>query len=1132
LVICFVLGMGCGVAKGQTPVFETGSSASDPYPYYQQSPFNTVPVGKTLVLPIVVSGSGPITYSVKSSSAVFLPVIKTGYPVMNIGVSYSGTTAVSGTVDTLYPFTGGTDGGNPYAAMTELDGSLYGTTESGSSGFGTAFVASTSGSLSTLHAFTDGTDGAKPYGGLVSGPADALYGTTETGGSNGQGTVYSLLSTGGSFNALYSFSGGPDGGNPYGSLATGTDGNLYGTTANGGSGYGTIFRITSTGTLTTIHTFTGGTDGAFPYSTLFTGTDGNFYGTTSGSGAGGAGTVFEINTSGSLNTLYPFTGGTDGGNPYAGVVQGSDGNFYGTTVAGGSNGEGTVYQLTSSGSLNTLHTFGALSSGTNGDGAKPYGLLATGSNGNLFGTTEAGGETGHGTVFQITTGGLFTSAYSFNGGGDGGNPYAGLVVATNGDLYGTTGTGGTNGYGTLYQVPVTVTPAFTGTMSFALLRDMAPITVGHIAGFAEAGYYDNTDFFRITNLAGSGQAPTFIAQGGDPTNTGTGSPGFAFNNEFNPSLIFTGQGQLAMANSGEDESTFLGTNGAQFFITQNPLRFLDFGYTVFGQELTGFDVMQKVMSVPLGSDGSSPTVPVVMNSVTVTEDNNNAVLLLSAAGSVPNGATINVSAANLSGDNAVVITGSTSTTGLTLDIATYDDTVNDPPFIVPDQDVSMPLHEKVSVPMRGVDLEYDYLNTAAQAISNPVGAELKQSGNIEIVTPNPAAPISEVDLGLLVYQPFTSTERSSEFDLTAVNIGLGTGKLTPMPLTFEGSPQGQLQYVNGGGTGMANLFGEFLCSNLLTTGSAFSATVNWGDGSTISGTSAVSVIKSSYLPTTYYVQDSAGHGYSNAGIYPINVEVTNTNGATVSLNYTAVVGSGPIYGFGEGFTAAKGEVKGPIASFSDRSPNVVASDYEAVIDWGDGSVTTVSGSDPTSPLGNIRGTNGQYLVYGAHKYSYGNSYPVDVTIKSVINSNTSYAWSTAYLTGVATRQPPFAQSHIVAQLGNPGYGNGYIDEEVTLFNSGNIASGPISLKFYLSPTSATDPISSGAIPLEIGKSSTYNTTSIPANSPISGSVSDIIIPAGTVTHNKFLIMQVITSDPIGSHEDYPRYFADPTQLLE
>jgi hypothetical protein len=138
----------------------------------------------------------------------------------------------------------------------------------------------------------------------------------------------------------------------------------------------------------------------------------------------------------------------------------------------------------------------------------------------------------------------------------------------------------------------------------------------------------------------------------------------------------------------------------------------------------------------------------------------------------------------------------------------------------------------------------------------------------------------------------------------------------------------------------------------------------------------------------------------------------------------------------------------------------------------------------------------------------------------------------ARLTGVPTHQPPIAQSHITGEVSNPGFNGNYLDEEVTLFNSGNLPSGPITLQFYLSPDSATDPINSAAIPLAVGKHGTYITPSIAPGGAVEGSVSDITLPSNVSARGKYIIMQVITSDPIANHMDYPRAFADPYPLIE
>jgi len=183
--------------------------------------------------------------------------------------------------------------------------------------------------------------------------------------------------------------------------------------------------------------------------------------------------------------------------------------------------------------------------------------------------------------------------------------------------------------------------------------------------------------------------------------------------------------------------------------------------------------------------------------------------------------------------------------------------------------------------------------------------------------------------------------------------------------------------------------------------------------------------------------------------------------------------------------------------------------------------------------GIVKGANGSYSIYGTHRYKGGNSYPVDVIVQSLENAaNSAHAWGIAKVNGVPVRQPPFPQSHITGQIGNPGFDGLYLSEEVALVNSGSLPTGPVRLRFYLSPTSSVSPISSSAIPLSVAGGATYNTPSIPANSAIQGSVSKITLPTNASSAGKYIIMQVIWSDPIATHMDYPKAFSDPYPLLE
>ena len=371
------------------------------------------------------------------------------------------------TLTTLYTFTGLSDQVFPEGTLIQgSDGSFYGTTSGGSGVvstqqfYGTVFRITPGGSLSNLWVFTGGSDGAFTSAALVQGSDGDFYGTTRNGGDNGWGNVF-RVSPSGSLTNLYSFDVPPSQALPYAGLILGTDGNFYGTTGYGGNtnggafyGRGSVFRMSPSGNLTNLHSFSG-PDGWAPYAGLVQGTDGNFYGTTYAGGTStncpnGCGTVFRMSPDGSLTNLWSFSGKSDGANPYAGVVQGADGNFYGTTVAGGSHATGTVYRISPGGSLTNLWSFTGGS-----DGANPWGLVQ-GSDGNFYGTTPSIGAGHSGTVYRISPNGSFTNLWSFANGSDGSNPQAGLVQGSDGSFYGTTSqlSSGPNKFGTVFKLTV------------------------------------------------------------------------------------------------------------------------------------------------------------------------------------------------------------------------------------------------------------------------------------------------------------------------------------------------------------------------------------------------------------------------------------------------------------------------------------------------------------------------------------------------------------------------------------------------------------------------------------------------------------------------------------------------------
>jgi uncharacterized repeat protein (TIGR03803 family) len=377
-------------------------------------------------------------------------------------------TSSAGTFATLDSFNG-TTGKLPYAALAQAtDGNLYGTTYYGGvASSGNVFKVSPAGSLELAYSFcsqSDCADGEYSYAVPVQGTDGNFYGTTYLGGANDQGTVFKL-STSGTLTTFHSFDG-TDGAEPLAGLAQASNGAFYGTTYLGGSkGDGTVFKVTSAGTFTTLHSFcseSGCADGLNPFASLALGTDGNLYGTTLAGGAHGDGTVFKITPTGTLTTLHSFcsqSGCPDGEFPQTGVVQANDGNFYGTTILGGAYGNGTIFKMTPTGTVTTLYNVCSQSGCP--DGNYLYAGLMPATDGNLYGIMQIGGAYGYGTIFRITTAGTLTTLHSFcsqSGCPDGEYPAAGLVQDTNGTLYGSTADGGTKGDGTVFSLSVGLAP--------------------------------------------------------------------------------------------------------------------------------------------------------------------------------------------------------------------------------------------------------------------------------------------------------------------------------------------------------------------------------------------------------------------------------------------------------------------------------------------------------------------------------------------------------------------------------------------------------------------------------------------------------------------------------------------------
>src|ERR1035438_5915420 len=437
----------------------------------------------------------------------------------------------------LHSFSGGTDGGLPDAGVVlDAQGNMYGTTAAGGNlacggnGCGTVFMMDSTGNETVLYSFTG--DFVVPSG-LVLDAEGNLYGTTANGGTYGFGTVFKVDAAG-IETTLYNFTGANgDGITPTGGLALDGEGNLYGTTREGGNrsgqcggdGCGMVFRIDAKGNETILYLFVGITpdkaDALEPNGGVLLDAQGNLYGTTAGGGNsgcpdgvvtyGGCGTVFKLDAAGNETVLYAFAGGADGANPFAGLVRDAQDNFYGTTsttYSGVATG-GTVFKFDTTGKLTVLHSFPAMA----WDGVGPGGLVLD-AQGNLYGTTIRGGILSSGTAFKVDSTGKETVLHSFaTAAGDGSAPNGGLAFDAQGNLYGTTQGGGTshnsNFAGTVFKLKPA--PATTTTLT----SSRNPLMYGNALTFSATvtspagGTPTGKVYFYDSNFD-SGTAPMFV----------------------------------------------------------------------------------------------------------------------------------------------------------------------------------------------------------------------------------------------------------------------------------------------------------------------------------------------------------------------------------------------------------------------------------------------------------------------------------------------------------------------------------------------------------------------------------------------------------------------------------------------
>jgi uncharacterized repeat protein (TIGR03803 family) len=336
-----------------------------------------------------------------------------------------------------------------------VDTIAYGTTlYGGKGGAGTLFAVTSHGKVVLLHNFAAATEGSQPNDMLAVDPRGNVYGTTQGGGKFGGGTIYEFT-TAHTLKVLHAFDATVgDGAGPLQGLVRGSTGALYGAAAGGAiSTNGSVFEIQPSGAYVTRYEFKSAGDGHCPFSSVAVDDKGDVYGTVVGNGFGGDpnGAVWKLSTKNVLTPLHLFTDNNDGQYPDQAPIVDSAGNLYGTMITkNGSEYAGAVWKIDIAGNFTTVHQFTGMA-----DGFAPNGPLMINTDGNLYGTTQSGGgskaKPGYGTVFRITPAGVFKTIYTFTG-ADGSNPTGTLAHDSTGAIYGaTTGNSGGTG-GTVYKI--------------------------------------------------------------------------------------------------------------------------------------------------------------------------------------------------------------------------------------------------------------------------------------------------------------------------------------------------------------------------------------------------------------------------------------------------------------------------------------------------------------------------------------------------------------------------------------------------------------------------------------------------------------------------------------------------------
>lgn len=604
-------------------------------------------------------------------------------------------------------------------------------------------------------------------------------------------------------------------------------------------------------------------------------------------------------------------------------------------------------------------------------------------------------------------------------------------------------------------------PPFSGDLFFQLFRDWSPTTAEFLGGFAQAGFYDGKIFHRIADLMKDNDPGTtetsFIVQGGDPAGNGSGGPPFRYENEFHPGAIFTGRGQLALANSGyRTNATFennqlvqgdwTATNGSQFFITDGQPRFLDFKHTIAGQLTRGWEVFDKMVDVPRHPASADPTkpedkprVPLTITAASIAANNHDAVLVLSAAG--VGSATITVTVEDGKGGRAES----------SFRVTAVDDEWNTRAFLVPPGNAVAPKEQPFRVGATAIDLEQDYLFRNPQLVG---GSDANATLNSQGVIRGKTGFTGPIRVGFTVTE-FDMTYRGTidgagaeVADRTTLVVGIGDKSLEGEAINVAASSTLPLSNA---------LVARFQDADTRGVAGDWTAKINWGDGTAVS---AGVIARDTARPALSGFVVSGGHTYARPGIYPVVTEIAGLKGARALVRSQAVVLDGTANPeMSATRLLAKGEVidaRVPalvdfvVATFTDPASVGNVRSYAADIDWGDGAVTQ----------GRIKAGREGFSVLGSHRYIDAETFSVRVDIRKPGTSAAATAWSTATLRFNSPQHlPPFPQAHLVSAWetdpvrtlkGQGSSAQARFEGSLLIVNSGNKKSPPSELRFWLS----------------------------------------------------------------------------------